>query len=105
MSTTADFTRAHAIAERVSEFIRAEVIPYEPQAREGEHGPDDTLLAMLRERARVAGILTPHIPGNGEHLSHREIAIVLRAAGWSLLGMVVLNVAAPDEGNMHLLSR
>ncbi|MET0984025.1 MAG: acyl-CoA dehydrogenase [Steroidobacteraceae bacterium] len=105
MNSSPDFTRANAIAAQVTEFIRTEVIPYEPQAREGEHGPDEKLLSMLRERARAAGILTPHIPRNGEHLSHREIAIVLRAAGWSPLGMVVLNVAAPDEGNMHLLSR
>lgn len=105
MTMTPDFTRANAIAEKVSEFIRTEVIQYEAQAREREHGPDEELLATLRERARDVGILTPHIPSNGEHLSHREIAIVLRAAGWSPLGMVVLNVAAPDEGNMHMLAR
>jgi acyl-CoA dehydrogenase len=49
--------------------------------------------------------LTPHILADGSHLSHRETALVFRAAGLSPLGPVALNVAAPDEGNMYLLER
>src|ERR1700744_4033114 len=30
-------------------------------------------------------------------------AAVFEAAGYSLLGPLALNIAAPDEGNMHLL--
>ena len=100
-----DLTRAHAIALRVREFLEQEIIAHEAEAREGSHGPDAALLLVLREKAREAGVLTPHIPGFQEHLTHREIAVILRACGWSPLGMVVLNVSAPDEGNMHLLSR
>jgi acyl-CoA dehydrogenase len=42
---------------------------------------------------------------DGSHLTHRETALVLRAAGLSPLGPVALNVMAPDEGNMYLLGR
>jgi len=71
MSPSPDFSRAHAIAGRVSEFIREEIVPCEAEVREHGHGPDQALLTTLRERARCAGVLTPHIPANGEHLSHR----------------------------------
>src|SRR4029078_2905515 len=30
-------------------------------------------------------------------------AVVFEEAGWSLFGPLALNIAAPDEGNMHLL--
>jgi acyl-CoA dehydrogenase len=36
-------------------------------------------------------------------LTHRETATVLRASGYSLLGPLAMNCAAPDEGNMHML--
>jgi acyl-CoA dehydrogenase len=34
-----------------------------------------------------------------------ETALVLEAAGWSTLGPVAMNCAAPDEGNMALLAK
>jgi acyl-CoA dehydrogenase len=105
MNSTADLSRANAIAERIWDFIQSDILPHEAEARDHAHGPDEELLLKLRTRAREAGVLTPHVLPGGEHLSHREVAIVLRAAGRSPLGMVVLNVAAPDEGNMHLLGR
>ena len=58
----------------------------------------------MRALARNAGVMTPHMPA-GRHLSHRDTALVLRAAGLSPLGPVAVNVAAPDEGNMFLLSK
>jgi acyl-CoA dehydrogenase len=59
----------------------------------------------LRDLARGAGLMTPHILADGSHLTHGETAQVLRAAGLSILGPVALNVMAPDEGNMFLLGR
>lgn len=97
--------RGSHIAARVSEFIRREVIPYESDVRWGDHGPSDELVTELRERARAAGVLTPHLPADAEHLSHRDLMLILRMAGYSPLGPVAVNVAAPDEGNMHLLSK
>ena len=97
--------RADAIAGRVERFVRTEVTRYEHDARWTVHGPTDALVREMRGKARAAGVLTPHILADGTHLTHRETARVLRAAGLSPLGPVAVNVAAPDEGNMYLLGR
>ena len=96
---------APEIAARVETFVRETVAPYERDPRCGAHGPSEALVEELRGLARAAGLLTPHIGSEGGHLSHRETALVLRAAGLSPLGPVALNVAAPDEGNMFLLGK
>jgi acyl-CoA dehydrogenase len=96
---------AAAIAAKVEAFVRDVVAPYERDPRCGPHGPSDDLVAELRGKARAAGVLTPHILADGTHLHHREVAVVLRAAGLSPLGPVAVNVAAPDEGNMYLLGK
>lgn len=92
------------IATQVEAFVRETIVPYERDPRCTPHGPSEDLVTELRTHARAAGLLTPHI-ANGAHLTHRETAHVLRAAGLSPLGPVALNVAAPDEGNMYLLGR
>jgi acyl-CoA dehydrogenase len=101
----ASMRQAHELADRVEAFVRDRVVPYERDARWGAHGPSAELLKELRDRARAANILTPHLLPDGTHLSHRETVPVLRAAGLSPLGPAALNVAAPDEGNMYLLGR
>ena len=94
-----------AIAERVERFVRDIIIPYERDGRRDSHGPTLALAMEMREKAREHGVLTPHILADGSHISHRETALVLRAAGLSPLGPLAVNVAAPDEGNMFLLGR
>ena len=97
--------QAVAIAARVEAFVREVVVPYERDPRCGAHGPSDALVAELKEKARAAGLLTPHIFADGSHLSHAGTAKVLRASGLSPLGPLAVNVMAPDEGNMFLLGR
>jgi acyl-CoA dehydrogenase len=97
--------RGAAIAARVERFVRDVVVAYERDPRAGPHGPSDALVEELRDRARAAGLLTPHIIKGGIHLTHAETALVLRAAGLSPLGPTAINVMAPDEGNMYLLGR
>jgi acyl-CoA dehydrogenase len=97
--------RATQIATNVEEFIRRVVIPYERDPRLGPHGPSESLVGELREKARAAGVLTPHILPDGTHLSQRETATVLKKSGLSPLGPIAVNTAAPDEGNMYLLGR
>ena len=93
------------IARRIERFVREAIIPYERDPRRDSHGPTGDLVTEMRAKARDAGLLTPHILSDGRHLSHRDTAIVLRAAGLSPLGPLAVNVAAPDEGNMFLLGR
>jgi len=97
--------RAREIAGRVEHFVRMEVAGYERDPRVGVHGPSADLVDELRAKARAAGVLTPHVLADGSHLTHRETAIVLRAAGLSTLGPLAVNVSAPDEGNMFLIGK
>src|SRR5271155_3773679 len=87
------------IASNVERFVREVVFAYERDPRLGPHGPSAELVAELRQKARKARVLTPHILPDGTHLSHRDTALVFRKSGLSLLGPVALNTAAPDEGN------
>jgi acyl-CoA dehydrogenase len=96
---------APQIAARVEAFVRTVVAPYERDPRLGPHGPSEDLVRELRAKARDAGVLTPHIPGGGRHLTQRETAMVLKSSGLSPLGPVAVNTMAPDEGNMYLLGK
>jgi acyl-CoA dehydrogenase len=97
--------RALEIGARVEAFVREVVVPYERDPRRTPHGPSDALAAELKDRARAAGVLTPHILADGSHLTQRETAWVLRKSGLSPLGPLAVNTAAPDEGNMYLIGK
>ena len=97
--------RALEIADRVEDFVRNVVAPYEKDPRRTSHGPTDELVNELKDLARKAGVLTPHILADGEHLTQRETAAVLIRSGLSPLGPLACNTAAPDEGNMFLLGK
>jgi acyl-CoA dehydrogenase len=98
--------RAEAIAAKVEAFVRTTIVPYETDPRRDHHGaPTDELVMEMREKARSAGVLTPHIFGDGGHLDQRETAMVLQKSGLSPLGPLAVNVMAPDEGNMYLLGK
>jgi acyl-CoA dehydrogenase len=97
--------RGNEIAERVENFVRTVVIPYERDPRCGHHGPSEALVHELRGKAREAGVLTPHILPDGAHLTQLETAAVLKRSGLSPLGPIAVNTAAPDEGNMYLLGK
>ena len=95
------------LPERVLRFVRETVIPCEKDPRNHGHGPSEDLVQELRSQAREAGLMAPHLPPEfgGHGLTHLQTASVFRAAGYSPLGPVALNIMAPDEGNMHLLER
>lgn len=90
---------------RTRQFIAAQVMPFESDPRQTEHGPTEALRDELVARARAAGLLTVHASPElgGLGLSHFEKAIVFEEAGYSPLGPVAMNIHAPDEGNIHLM--
>ncbi|MCF5138178.1 acyl-CoA dehydrogenase family protein [Pseudomonas lactis] len=94
-----------ALQEKTRLFIAEQVIPLENDPRQTAHGPSEALRQELIERARAAGLLTPHASREmgGQALSHAAKAIVFEEAGYSPLGPVALNIHAPDEGNIHLM--
>jgi len=105
MDNRYDNDRSRALGDRVERFVRETVIPYETDSRCVPHGPSDELVIELRALVRDAGVLTPHILADGEHLPQRETAHVLIRSGLSPLGPLACNTMAPDEGNMYLLSK
>jgi acyl-CoA dehydrogenase len=99
---SADLKRLQA---RTREFIRDAIMPLEADPRQDAHGPHESLRRELVERARSAGLLTPHASPEmgGMGLSHRAKAVVFEEAGYSRLGPTAMNIHAPDEGNIHLM--
>ena len=98
--------QAVEIGERVEHFVREIVIPYERDHRRDHHNaPTDELVYEMREKARAAGVLTPHVLPDGGHLSQIDTAHVLRKTGLSPLGPLACNTMAPDEGNIYLLAK
>lgn len=83
---------------RVANFVRDEVIPLERE--------ENFDLGALRQKARKAGIFGPQLPREwgGLGLGTVAMCVLFEQAGRSLLGPLALHCAAPDEGNMHLLS-
>ncbi|QSN63660.1 acyl-CoA dehydrogenase family protein [Caballeronia sp. M1242] len=103
-----DFSLSPELTElqaRVRAFIADEIVPMERDPRCTPHGPNEALRAELIAKGRKAGLLSSHISPEfgGLGLGHVAKAILFEEAGYSPLGPVALNIAAPDEGNMHLL--
>lgn len=96
--------RAIEIGNRVEQFVRTVIIPYEKDPRRDHHGaPTDELIQDMRVLVRAANVLTPHILPDGNHLTQSETAHVLIRSGLSPLGTLACNTQAPYEGNMYLL--
>ena len=95
------------LVQRTQEFVTSTVLPVEDH----HHGDisaagGDTVRCELQDAAKAAGVFAPHAPveygGLGLNMSDR--APVFEAAGYSVFGPTALNIAAPDEGNVHLLA-
>ncbi len=96
-----------ALVARTSSFVTDVVLPLEDTA-----GGDiaaaggDSLRRELQTEARERGLLSPHAPTEygGLGLGMVDRSPVFEAAGRSLFGPLAVNIAAPDEGNVHLLA-
>ena len=91
------------LARRTAEFVRDVVVPVEEEHRGVVHSDD--VRERLQRAAKEAGVFAPHVSAEygGHGLDMRGRAAVFEEAGYSLLGPLALNIAAPDEGNMHML--
>lgn len=98
---------AAELAERTRTFIRSQVLPIEDRFNgDIEAAGGDELRVRLQDMSRSAGVFAPHVPRElgGHGLGMLDRASVFEEAGFSLFGGLALNVAAPDEGNVHLLA-
>jgi acyl-CoA dehydrogenase len=105
---TIDLTPDQPVAElaaRTAAFVRTVVAPEEVRHAGVVGIGGEELRTDLQEAAREAGVFAPHVAEKygGHGLDMRGRAVVFEEAGWSLFGPLALTIAAPDEGNMHLL--
>ncbi len=107
-----DFTLPPEIAklqQRIREFVAAEILPLESDPASFDEHENITLplLDRLRARAKAAGLWAPQMPRElgGLGLNVAGLAVCYEAMGRSIFGPVVFNCAAPDDGNMTVLSK
>lgn len=103
-----DFSLAPAVQEqrqRIADFVASQVIPMEQDVF--RTGLTDDRRRELQALAKSAGVFAPQAATEfgGGGFRFDESAVLLEEAGYSLLGPLALNCAAPDEGNIHLLHR
>ncbi|WP_227465880.1 acyl-CoA dehydrogenase family protein [Nocardioides dongkuii] len=96
------------LATRIRDFIRTSVIPLDDEFDgDIEAAGGDSLRQKLQEQARAAGVFAAHAPVDcgGLGLNMVDRTPVFEEAGYSLFGPLATGVAAPDEGNIHLLDQ
>jgi acyl-CoA dehydrogenase len=103
--------RSRDFAERLTEFMQDRVYPAEPTFEDqlhqlGDPHGDPPVMAELKEEARRRGLwnLFHPDPAYGPGLSCVEYAPLAEITGRSYLGPEATNCAAPDTGNMEVLS-
>lgn len=94
------------LAARIRAFVADQVLPVEREVIVDGRSVDDALRAELQKAAKEAGVFgplsSPEYGGLG--LDMRGLAVVMEAAGASLIGPLAVNCSAPDDGNIHLLA-
>ncbi|WP_018331271.1 acyl-CoA dehydrogenase family protein [Actinomycetospora chiangmaiensis] len=93
------------LAARTRAFVETTVTPAEAEVIAGRP-VDDALRVELQAAAREAGVFGPVSPREygGLGLDMRGQALVLEAAGRSLLGPLAVHGSAPDDANIELLA-
>lgn len=90
---------------RVRAFMDEHVLAAEDAIVAEDARGERTTLDALRERARAAGLWTPHLPEawGGLGLGVMGMCALFREMGRTPVGPSVFNCDAPDQGNMDLL--
>ncbi len=99
-------SQAQATARRTRDFIRSGVLEVDDRFRGDIDAAGPEVVRRLQQGAKHAGVFAPHAPVEfgGLGLGMVDRAAVFEEAGYSLFGPAALNIAAPDEGNVHLLA-
>lgn len=95
------------LVQRTEQFVTTTVLPIDDRYHSDiSAAGGDVMRRELQDAAKAAGVFAPHAPveygGLGLNMSDRSP--VFEAAGYSVFGPTALNIAAPDEGNVHLLA-
>jgi len=108
-----DTDRAQEVAARTEAFLDEVVLPREREwlGQRDVRGENTraaerkTLVEALREEAQERAVFAPQLPEEygGLGLAFEDLLPVFEQAGRSILATQAMHVAAPDEGNMHIL--
>ena len=90
---------------RVASFMQEQVLPAEDTIFKEDLEGSRVTLHSLNEKAKEAGLWTPHLPKEfgGLGLGVLGMAALFREMGRSMVGPKVFHCDAPDQGNMDLL--
>lgn len=106
-----DFTippEVDSLRQRIAAFVESELIPLESRKEaydaHGNIAPD--FLETMRGKARAEGLWALQLPKEigGGGLNKQGMAVCYEEMNRSIFGPVVFNSAAPDDGNMMVLS-
>ncbi|MCB1482398.1 MAG: acyl-CoA dehydrogenase family protein [Rhodobiaceae bacterium] len=97
------------VRQRVRKFVAREVMPLEENPANYDEHENIRLdvLDEVRARAKAEGLWAPQMPKElgGMGLPHIGWAAIYEEANRSLFGPCAINCAAPDDGNMNVLSK
>ncbi|MFT5434194.1 MAG: acyl-CoA dehydrogenase [Myxococcota bacterium] len=90
---------------RVRAFVDEHILDSETTIVQQDKARDYSQLNALQDKARAAGLWTPHLPVEygGLGLGVMGMSVLFREMGRSPVGPRVFNCDAPDQGNMDLL--
>lgn len=107
-----DFTLSpeiDALRRKTRDFIAAEVLPLEddPANYDDHENIREDVLDVTRAKARAAGLWAPQAPKErgGMGLPVVGWAALYEEANRSIFGPACLNCAAPDDGNISVMSK
>lgn len=97
------------IARRTAQFVDEEILPLEADSDnyDAHENISLELLAQMRDKAKAKGLWAPQAPVDrgGMGLPVMGWAAMYEQANRSIFGPVIMNCAAPDDGNINLLSK
>src|SRR5262245_2291431 len=98
-----------ALRQRIRGFVEGEIMPLERDPSAFDEHEDIAMpqLDALRQKVKAAGLWAPQIPVEfgGLGLNVAAMAVLYEEMGRSIFGPVAFNCAAPDDGNMILLTK
>ena len=107
-----DFTLADDVASfvtRITHFVRERIVPLESDRANFDEHENLRLdvLERLRAEVKAAGLWAPNVAREwgGQGMSLADSAPCYEAMNESIFGPVCFNCAAPDDGNMRVLTQ
>jgi acyl-CoA dehydrogenase len=98
-----------ALMQKVDCFVQDRLLPLErdPSSFDGHENVREDLLQTLRQEVKGLGLFSPQMPKarGGLGLTPVGQALLYERMNRSIFGPVCFNCAAPDDGNMTVLSK